>query len=122
METEAKDLLAQGATASAGCWPPDRAAMSQIRAGLTIAADGRHSILRDKSGLKVKRSGRAVRCAVAAPAGGAGRSRGLVGQVKGGQIFVMIYRTDYWQCAYLIPKDGFDAIKAERAGANSAPG
>jgi 2-polyprenyl-6-methoxyphenol hydroxylase-like FAD-dependent oxidoreductase len=26
---------------------------------------------------------------------------------------VMIYRTDYWQCAYLIPKDGFDAIKAD---------
>ena len=25
----------------------------------------------------------------------------------------MIYRTDYWQCAYLIPKGGFDAIKAE---------
>ena len=37
----------------------------------------------------------------------------LVGRVKGGQLFVMIYRADYWQCAYLIPKGGFDAIKAE---------
>jgi len=37
----------------------------------------------------------------------------LVGKVKGGQLFVMIYRTDYWQCAYLIPKGGFDAIKTE---------
>jgi 2-polyprenyl-6-methoxyphenol hydroxylase-like FAD-dependent oxidoreductase len=25
----------------------------------------------------------------------------------------MIYRGDYWQCAYLIPKGGFDVIKAE---------
>ena len=25
----------------------------------------------------------------------------------------MIYRTDYWQCAYLIPKGSFDVIKAE---------
>jgi 2-polyprenyl-6-methoxyphenol hydroxylase-like FAD-dependent oxidoreductase len=25
----------------------------------------------------------------------------------------MIYRTDYWQCAYLIPKGGFDAIQAD---------
>jgi 2-polyprenyl-6-methoxyphenol hydroxylase-like FAD-dependent oxidoreductase len=33
--------------------------------------------------------------------------------VKGGQLFVMIYRTEYWQCAYLIPKGGFDAIKAD---------
>ena len=32
---------------------------------------------------------------------------------RGGQLLVMIYRTDYWQCAYLIPKGGFDAIKAE---------
>jgi 2-polyprenyl-6-methoxyphenol hydroxylase-like FAD-dependent oxidoreductase len=37
----------------------------------------------------------------------------LIGKVKNGQLFVMIYRTDYWQCAYLIPKGGFDAIKAE---------
>jgi len=37
----------------------------------------------------------------------------LVGKVKGGQMFVMIYRGDYWQCAYLIPKGGFRAIKAE---------
>jgi 2-polyprenyl-6-methoxyphenol hydroxylase-like FAD-dependent oxidoreductase len=37
----------------------------------------------------------------------------LIGKIKGGQMFVMIYRTDYWQCAYLIPKGGFDAIKAE---------
>jgi len=34
------------------------------------------------------------------------------GKVKNGQLFVMIYRVDYWQCAYLIPKGGFDAIKA----------
>jgi 2-polyprenyl-6-methoxyphenol hydroxylase-like FAD-dependent oxidoreductase len=37
----------------------------------------------------------------------------LIGRVKGGQLFVMIYRKDYWQCAYLIPKGGFDAIKAD---------
>jgi 2-polyprenyl-6-methoxyphenol hydroxylase-like FAD-dependent oxidoreductase len=37
----------------------------------------------------------------------------LIGKVRDGQLFVMIYRTDYWQCAYLIPKGGFDAIKAD---------
>ena len=37
----------------------------------------------------------------------------LIGKVRDGQLFVMIYRTDYWQCAYLIPKGGFDTIKAE---------
>ena len=37
----------------------------------------------------------------------------LVGRLKDGQLFVMIYRSDYWQCAFLIPKGGFDTIKAE---------
>ena len=37
----------------------------------------------------------------------------LIGKVRAGQLFVMIYRSDYWQCAYLIPKGGFDTIKAE---------
>src|SRR5476649_1032114 len=43
METEAKDLLAKGAGGHI-----------QIRAGLTIAADGRHSTLREKSGLVLR--------------------------------------------------------------------
>jgi 2-polyprenyl-6-methoxyphenol hydroxylase-like FAD-dependent oxidoreductase len=29
------------------------------------------------------------------------------------RFFVMIYRGDYWQCAYGIPKGGHDAIRAE---------
>jgi 2-polyprenyl-6-methoxyphenol hydroxylase-like FAD-dependent oxidoreductase len=37
----------------------------------------------------------------------------LVGRIKQGQLFVMIYRGDYWQCAYGIPKGAFDAIRAE---------
>ena len=37
----------------------------------------------------------------------------LIGKVRDGQLFVMIYRTNYWRCAYLIPKGAFDAIKAD---------
>ena len=39
----------------------------------------------------------------------------LVGRVKAGQVFVMIYRSDYWQCAYLIPKGGFERHQGGRA-------
>jgi len=85
----------------------------QIRAGLTIAADGRHSALRDKSGLKVRDLGAPfdvlwLRLPVLP-----GDPVDLVGKARGGQLFVMIYRGDYWQCAYLIPKGGFKAIRAE---------
>ena len=69
--------------------------------------------MRDKSGLKVEDLGAPfdvlwLRLPVLP-----GDPADLIGKVKGGQMFVMIYRGDYWQCAYLIPKGGFDAIKAE---------
>jgi hypothetical protein len=31
--------------------------------------------------------------------------------VDAGRIFVMLNREDYWQCAYVIPKGGFDQIR-----------
>jgi 2-polyprenyl-6-methoxyphenol hydroxylase-like FAD-dependent oxidoreductase len=37
----------------------------------------------------------------------------VIGKVKAGQLFVMIWRGDYWQCALVIPKGGYDAIRAE---------
>src|SRR5579864_2505028 len=52
METEAKDLLARHGRIS-GLLATGPGGHVQIRAGLTVAADGRHSVLRAKSGLKV---------------------------------------------------------------------
>jgi len=37
-----------------------------------------------------------------------------MGHIEAGRMMVMLNRTDYWQCAYLIPKSGIDAVK--RAG------
>ncbi len=121
METEAKDLLAQGSRI-AGLIATGRANNGednkngrhiQIRAGLTVAADGRHSILRAKSGLKVKEFGVPFDVLWLRLPVEPGDPVDLRGKVRNGQLFVMIYRGDYWQCAYLIPKGGFDAIKTE---------
>src|ERR1700761_8905422 len=112
METQARDLTAQG-DRICGVLATGPGGNMQIKAGLTIAADGRHSTLRERSGLKVEDLGAPfdvlwLRLPVLP-----GDPVDLVGKVKGGQMFVMIYRADYWQCAYLIPKGGFDAIKAD---------
>jgi 2-polyprenyl-6-methoxyphenol hydroxylase-like FAD-dependent oxidoreductase len=117
METEARDLIAQkvrkGDDRICGVLAAGPGGNMQIKAGLTIAADGRHSILRDKSGLKVQDLGAPFDVLWLRLPARPGDPADLIGKVKGGQMFVMIYRTDYWQCAYLIPKGGFDAIKAE---------
>src|SRR6202012_1322396 len=112
METEAKDLTTPGERLC-GVLANGPGGNVRITAGLTIAADGRHSTLREKSGLKVEDLGAPfdvlwLRLPVLP-----GDPVDLVGKVRDGQLFVMIYRTDYWQCAYLIPKGGFDAIKTE---------
>jgi 2-polyprenyl-6-methoxyphenol hydroxylase-like FAD-dependent oxidoreductase len=117
MQTEARDLIAQKdrkqADRIAGVLATGPNGNIQIRAALTVAADGRHSLLRDKSGLKVQDLGAPFDVLWLRLPAKPGDPIDLNGKVKDGQLFVMIYRTDYWQCAYLIPKDGFEAIKAE---------
>jgi 2-polyprenyl-6-methoxyphenol hydroxylase-like FAD-dependent oxidoreductase len=117
METQARDLIAQkdrkGDDRICGVLATGPSGNLQIKAGLTIAADGRHSTLREKSGLEVQDLGAPFDVLWLRLPAGPGDPVDLVGKVKGGQMFVMIYRGDYWQCAYLIPKGGFDAIKAE---------
>jgi 2-polyprenyl-6-methoxyphenol hydroxylase-like FAD-dependent oxidoreductase len=112
MQTEAKDLIAQG-DRIAGVLATGPNGNMQIRAGLTIAADGRTSTLRNKSGLKVRDLGAPFDVLWFRLPVLAGDPVDLNGRISRGQLFVMIYRSDYWQCAYLIPKGGFDAIKAE---------
>ncbi len=117
MQTEAKDLIAQkdrkGGDRICGVLATGPAGTVQIKAGLTIAADGRHSTLRDKSGLKVDDLGAPFDVLWLSLPVLPGDPADLIGKVRDGQLFVMIYRTDYWQCAYLIPKGGFDTIKAD---------
>src|SRR5579883_1304191 len=53
METEAKDLIVQGEKIC-GVEAASPSGDLEIQAGLTIAADGRHSLLREKSGLTLR--------------------------------------------------------------------
>jgi 2-polyprenyl-6-methoxyphenol hydroxylase-like FAD-dependent oxidoreductase len=117
MQTEAKDLIARkdknGGDRICGVLAAGQNGNMQIRAGLTVAADGRHSTLRLKSGLKLTDLGAPfdvlwLRLPVAP-----GDPVDVLGRLKGGQMFVMIWRGDYWQCALVIPKGGHDAIRAE---------
>jgi 2-polyprenyl-6-methoxyphenol hydroxylase-like FAD-dependent oxidoreductase len=112
METEAKDLLISEGTVT-GVAAMGKDGPLEISAGLTVAADGRHSTLRDRSGLEIEDLGAPFDVLWLRLPVQPGDPADLVGRVNGGQLFVMIYRTDYWQCAFLIPKGGFDAIQAD---------
>jgi 2-polyprenyl-6-methoxyphenol hydroxylase-like FAD-dependent oxidoreductase len=98
----------------------------ELCAPLTIAADGRSSIVRQMLPLQDLGAPMDVfwfRLAKPRQERGA-----LRGNVERGRLLVMIDRGDYWQCAFLIPKGaaeayqarGIDAIREEVAAA--APG
>jgi len=81
----------------------------ELRAHLTIAADGRSSIVRtmlpvqdlgapmDVFWFRIPKSDKAT--------------GGLRGNVERGRLLVMIDRGDYWQCAFLIPKGAAEAYQ-----------
>ena len=83
----------------------------EVRARLTIAADGRDSILRDKAGLPKKDLGAPIDVLwfrlpkEKTPVNETGGTFGA------GTLVVEIDRGDYWQCAYVVPKGAADEIR-----------
>ena len=87
-----------------------------IRADL-IAADGRHSTLRDAAGLKSIDLGAPMDVLwFRAPRDARAMRIETSGRFDPGRIFIRINRGDYWQCAYVIAKGSFDAVKARWQG------
>src|SRR5688500_13522565 len=83
----------------------------ELRAPLTIAADGRSSIVRKM--LPVETLGAPMDVLWFRLAKPDGRVEGLRGRVERGRLLVLIDRGDYWQCALLIPKGGAEEVKAK---------
>ncbi len=84
----------------------------EIRAELVVAADGRHSTLREKSGLEVMKLGAPMDVLWMHLSRRPGDPPQSFGRVDAGRFFISIERGDYWQCAYIIPKGALDQIRA----------
>ena len=83
----------------------------ELRARLTIAADGRTSIVRTMLPLEVLGAPMDVfwfRIPKSEQEKG-----GLRGNIARSRLLVMIDRGDYWQCAFLIPKGAAESYKAK---------
>jgi 2-polyprenyl-6-methoxyphenol hydroxylase-like FAD-dependent oxidoreductase len=82
----------------------------EVRARLTIAADGRASIVRGT--LPVEDLGAPMDVLWFRVGKTANSRGGLRGNVEPGRLLVMIDRNTYWQCAFLIPKGAAEAYRA----------
>ncbi|MDE3175798.1 MAG: FAD-dependent oxidoreductase, partial [Pseudomonadota bacterium] len=111
MNAQAVDIILEnGRVTGVSATTPD--GPLTIRADLVVACDGRHSTLRDKAGLTGDAFGAPMDVLwfrlSRTPADGPE----TFGHVEAGRMMIMIDRGDYWQCAYVIAKGGFEAIRA----------
>ena len=83
----------------------------EIRAALTVAADGRHSLLRERAGLEVQDFGAPMDVLWMRISKRPDDPPNTLGRINAGRVFVTLDRGDYWQCAYVIPKGGNDALR-----------
>ncbi|HXY99501.1 MAG TPA: FAD-dependent oxidoreductase [Stellaceae bacterium] len=110
-ETEAETLILEEGRV-AGVVARAKAGALALRADLVIACDGRHSRMRREAGLESRDIGAPIDVLWLRLPQHASDPRGSLGRFDGGRILVMLDRGDYWQCAFIIPKGGFDALRA----------
>lgn len=111
MRAEATDLLEEnGAVTGLRASTPE--GPLEIRAELTVAADGRQSLLRQRAGLEVEDFGAPMDVLWMRLAKRADDPPNALGRINAGRILVTLDRGDYWQCAYVIPKGAGEAVRA----------
>ena len=84
----------------------------EVRADLVVGADGRHSDVRMRAGLKVEDFGASMDVVWFRLSKHASDGQQLLGRIQAGVVFVTLDRGDYWQCAYVIPKGGFEQLRS----------
>jgi 2-polyprenyl-6-methoxyphenol hydroxylase-like FAD-dependent oxidoreductase len=83
----------------------------EVRADLTVGADGRHSIVREKARLEVIDLGAPIDVLWMRFSRQPSDPNQTLGRFRAGIILVMLNRDDYWQCAFIIAKGAFSDIK-----------
>jgi 2-polyprenyl-6-methoxyphenol hydroxylase-like FAD-dependent oxidoreductase len=84
----------------------------EIYADLCVAADGRHSTLRERAGMQVRDLGAPMDVLWFRLARRPDAPDQPLGRFGAGQILIAINRGSYWQCGYVIPKGGYEKLRA----------
>ncbi|HEV8328299.1 MAG TPA: FAD-dependent oxidoreductase [Nitrospiraceae bacterium] len=83
----------------------------EVRADLVVGADGRHSIVRAKAGLSIEEFGAPMDVLWFRLSRRASDPGDPIGRFDAGRIFIMLNRSDYWQCGFVIPKGSRDQLQ-----------
>ena len=111
MNADATDLIRSG-DAVVGVRANTPEGQVEIRADLIIGCDGRHSIVRQRANLEVEEIGAPMDVLWFRAGKRASETESVFARVETGKMLVTFDRGDYWQCAYVIAKGQYDAVKA----------
>ena len=111
MSTEATDLIQNG-DRIAGVRAKTAEGMIDIHADLTVACDGRHSLVRERAGLAIEEIGAPMDVLWFRAGKRANEDERVFARLESGKMMVTFDRGDYWQCAYVIAKGQYDAVRA----------
>jgi 2-polyprenyl-6-methoxyphenol hydroxylase-like FAD-dependent oxidoreductase len=109
-ETEAQGLLREEGRI-AGVKARGKTGAIEIRADLVVACDGRHSTLRRATDLRSRDLGAPIDVLWLRLSRRQDDPHAALGRFRDGRILVQLDRGEYWQCAYVIRKDGFAALQ-----------
>ena len=111
MRAEATDLIEEGGRI-VGLRAKTEEGELDIRADLVVGCDGRHSTMREKAGLASDDLGAPMDVMWFRVSRKDSDGDKVVGHIESGRMIVMLNRGDYWQCAFVIPKDSIDKVKS----------
>ncbi|GLW23045.1 FAD-dependent oxidoreductase [Microbispora triticiradicis] len=113
MNATVTDLVRDGGAVRGVRYRDEHGAEHEIRAALTVAADGRNSVLRQAAGLAPRRFGAPMDVVWFRLSREAGDPGQPFLRASAGELMVAIVRETHWQLAYVIPKGGFEALRAQ---------
>jgi len=112
MQVEVTDLIREnGCVVGVKAKSPNGAL--EVRAELTVGADGRRSVVRERAGLEVINLGAPMDVLWMRISRRDSDLGQTFGHVEAGKILVMLDREEYWQCAFVIPKGGIEEVRQQ---------
>ena len=111
MQTEVVDLLIENDRVK-GVGAKTPRGEIEMRADLVIGADGRHSTIHSRAGFRLCEFGAPIDALWMRISKKPADPEQSFGFFRHGKLLVLLDRGDYWQCGFVIPKGGFDEIKA----------
>jgi 2-polyprenyl-6-methoxyphenol hydroxylase-like FAD-dependent oxidoreductase len=111
MEHEVVDLLFEGDRV-VGVRVKSPGGQTDVRADLVVGCDGRSSIVRTRAGFQPREYGAPIDALWTRLSKHEHDTQQTLGFFRHGKLLVLLDRGDYWQCGYVIPKGGFDGVKA----------